>query len=178
MWVDQNGTELPAAVPFEAPFFSPHLSPEGKHTSYTTQGMKKQVFVYDLDRGTPSPLTEEGTVNFAVWTPDSKRVVFGWSTSVTRNIFARLVDQSAPAERLTKNESCLGQSPGSWSPDDNLLAFTEQVPDTLHDILFLDRRNGLITPFAKSRADEYDPEFSPDGRRTIRGMARHRPCIG
>ena len=92
-------------------------------------------------------------------------MVFGWSTSGPPNLFARPVDQSAPPQALTTDTTCVGQGPGSFSPDGNLLAFWRQFPDT-QQILILDRRSGITTSFIEGRPGEslFYPEFSRDGR--------------
>jgi serine/threonine-protein kinase len=165
VWVEQDGREAGLAVPFTAPFLAARLSPDGKRIAYTLTGTKKQVWVYDVNGGGPSALTSEGRVNFAIWTPDSQQVVFGWSASGPPNLFARPVDQSAPPQALTADKTCVGQGPGSFSPDGNLLAFWRQFPDR-QQILILDRRSGLAAPFIEGRPGEslFFPEFSPDGR--------------
>ena len=80
VWVDQKGRAEPIAS-FKAPFFAPRLSPDGQRIAYTTLGREQRVWVYDLNRGTASRLTGEGKVTFVTWTPDGKRVAFGWLKS-------------------------------------------------------------------------------------------------
>jgi serine/threonine-protein kinase len=93
-------------------------------------------------------------------------VVFGWSTFGPPNLFARPVDQSAPAQALTSDKTCVGQGPGSFSADGNLLAFWRQFPNRTQQILILDRRSGAAAPFIQGLPGEslFSPEFSPDGR--------------
>ncbi len=83
VWVDQQGNSEPIAS-FRAPFVTARLSPDGRRIAYQTLGKETQVWVYDLNRGTAARLTSEGLVARVVWTPDSRRVVFGWSRLLPR----------------------------------------------------------------------------------------------
>ncbi len=161
VWVDQRGKEQPVTN-LQPYFFSPRLSPDGQKIAYGTLGQEWQVWVYDLSRGTNSKLTGEGTAIFPIWTPDGKRILFGWRKSLSPNLFWQLYDGSAPMERLTTSE--YPQVPGSWSRDGKTVAFVETNPVSGFDILILDVSSGRMTPFLNSRSDEGYPEFSPDGR--------------
>jgi Tol biopolymer transport system component len=55
-----------------------------------------------------------------------------------------------------------GDFPGSWSPDGQVLLFTEQTPTA--DILALKLSDRSTQPFLKTRFSEGAPRFSPDGR--------------
>lgn len=160
-WVDHQG-KAEAIASFKAPFFAPRLSPDGQRIAYTTLGKEDQVWVYDLNRGTASQLTSEGRALYVNWTPDGKRLVFGWWKTGLPNLYWQPADGSAAMERLMPSD--YRQDAGSWSPDGATLAFVESHPDTGYDIFLLDLRSRRITPFLNSRAFEGYPEFSPDGR--------------
>ena len=161
VWMDQKGTGQPVAS-FEAPFYASRLSPDGQRVACTAMGRKFQVRVFDLNRGTADLLTDEGNTVFVTWTPDGKRVVFNWRSDGQFNLYWQPADGSQPMERLTT--SGYRQDPGSFSPDGATLAFLEFRPETGEDILLLDLRNRRVMPFLNSRANEIQPEFSPDGR--------------
>jgi hypothetical protein len=110
-------------------------------------------------------LTHDGYVNFAVWTRDSKDVVYGWAKSGLTNIFMQPIDQRTPAAPLTAEDAGSGQGPGAWSRDGHLLAFWRQDPDKASTILILDARSHTTTPFLKAPAGTLlmGPEFSPHG---------------
>jgi Tol biopolymer transport system component/DNA-binding winged helix-turn-helix (wHTH) protein len=161
VWVDRQGrTEAIAA--FKAPFFAPRLSPDGKQIAYQTLGKESQVWVYDINRGTASRLTGEGRARWPNWTPDGKRLVFGWCKEGAPNLYWQPADGSGAMERLTKSD--FWQSPGSWSPDGATLAFAELKPKTLRHIFLLDLKSHGTAPFLNSSATEAYPELSPDGR--------------
>jgi hypothetical protein len=161
VWVDQRGVEQPV-MPLKMPFFAPRLSPDGQRITYHALGRECQVYVYDLNTGTNSRLTAEGRAAMPIWTPDGKRIVFGWQKSVVGNLFSQRYDGSSPMERLTTSEH--EQRPGSWSSGGQTLALVEGYGDTGQKILLLEARSGRVRPFLNSQFDERFPEFSPDGR--------------
>jgi serine/threonine-protein kinase len=159
--VDQKGDVQPVAS-FKASFVAPRFSPDGKRIAYQTYGKEWSVWVYDLNRGTASRLTGEGWVQYPIWTPDGKRLVFGWCASGPQNLYWENADGSSPMERLTTSENW--QYPGSFTPDGSTLAFVEDYAETGEDIRLLDMKSRRMTPFLNSKANERCPEFSPDGR--------------
>lgn len=162
VWVDQKGNMQPAAS-IKGFFFSPRLSPDGQRIAYTSVGKRFRAWVYDLNRATATPLTEEGKVWEINWTPDGKRVVFNWGRLDTdMPLYWQPADGSSPMERLTTSQD--SETVGSFSPDGATLAFVKDRPETGADILLLDLRSRRVTPFLNSKADEWDPVFSPDGR--------------
>jgi len=159
--VDHQGKAEPVGS-LKAPFFAPRISPEGQRIAYRTAGMENSVWVYDVNRRTATKLTSGGVATFLTWTPDGRRVVFGWSNSGPANSYWQSSDGGSPMERLTQSEST--QCPGSWSPDGETLAFVQANPETGYDILLLNLRDHQVTPYLNSRSFEGYPEFSPDGK--------------
>ena len=153
VWVEQDGREAGRAVPTTAPFIAARQSPNGQKIAYTVSGMNNRVWVCDVNGGAPSGLADRGYVNFAIWTGDSQRVVFGLSTSGPPNLFERPVDQSTLAKAITTGGNWIGQGPGSFSPDGDL-AFWRQFPNNTQQILIRDGRSGAITPFIEGQPGE------------------------
>jgi eukaryotic-like serine/threonine-protein kinase len=161
VWVDRSGTEQ-AVTPLQMPFFAPRLSPDGQRITYVTLGRERQVYVYDLNTGTNSRLTAEGSAGYPIWTPpDGKRITFSWQKSAASNLFSQPSDVSSPMERLTTSQYM--QYPGSWSPNGQTLALVESHADT-GSIILLEARSGHVRTFLNSQFNEMYPEFSPDGR--------------
>jgi Tol biopolymer transport system component len=162
VWVDHNGKAEPIAS-FKAWFFAPRLSPDTQRIAYTTLGTKRQVWIYDLNRGTATGLTSEGLSSWVIWTPDGRRLTFDYAkTGQVQNLHWQLADGSSPMERLTESKG--RQFPASWSPNGETLAFVQDQPGSSYDILFLQMRDRKVTSFLNSRFSERFPEFSPDGR--------------
>jgi serine/threonine protein kinase len=160
VWVDQQGNAEPIAS-FKAPFVAARLSPDGRRIAYQTLGKETQVWIYDLNRGTAARLTSEGLAARVTWTPDSRRVVFGWSKTAATNLYWQPADGSSPMERLATESKV--QFPGSWSPDGEALAFVQGGESGL-DVMIFRQRDRKIMPLLVSRFSETHPEFSPDGR--------------
>jgi serine/threonine-protein kinase len=159
VWVDQNGTSQPVAD-FRAPIYALRLSRHGDRIAYSTNGRYWRVWAYDQTRDAASRVTGDNKALYVLWTPDDKRVFFGYWQSGFQNIFWQPTDGSASMERLTTSQ--FYQYPGSLSPDGETLAFAEERQANM-DILLLDLRNRRVRPFLNSPAYEAFPEFSPDG---------------
>jgi eukaryotic-like serine/threonine-protein kinase len=99
---------------------------------------------------------------YPAWTPDGKRIAFISNKEGPLNTFWQLADGSGGLERLTTGDDV--QTPNSWSPDGQLLAFNEINPKTGIDILVLRLSDRKTEPFMRTPFNESAPRFSPDGR--------------
>jgi hypothetical protein len=161
MRVDQKGDSY-LDINLKVPGALPRFSPDGGRIAYTTMGVESKLWIYDLNRATSSPLTDEGIVYSSVWMPpDGKRLIFAWHKTGSSNLYWQPADGSLPKERLTTSVN--NQLPGSFTPDGKTLAFVEDNPETRCDILLLDIDSRKITPLLNSKAFEGFPEISPDG---------------
>ena len=162
LWVDRKG----AAQPIPAPpreYISPRLSPDGQRLAVGIQTTNIGVWLYDLARGTLTRLAETLVLPFPTWTPDGKRLTLSLYRQGSFNLYWMPADGGAAVERLTTSEDL--PVPGSWSPDGEVLAFSEMDPTTGWDISVLrlegDRKP---QPFLHTPSNESAPIFSPDGR--------------
>jgi len=160
LWVDRKGTSRPLQAPPRA-YATPRLSPDGQRLAVSLA--IRGTWVYDLARDTLTQLTESGSA--PMWTPDGRYVTNGAldQKSGLFNLYRIPADGSGAAERLTTSEN--PRWLGSWSPDGQVLAFSEVDPTTGYDIWMLglpgDRKP---RPFLQTPANESGPIFSPDGR--------------
>jgi Tol biopolymer transport system component/predicted Ser/Thr protein kinase len=170
VWVDRKGVEqaLPASP---HPYRSPRLSPDGRRVAVTIEESESNIWLYELSRDTLTRLTFQGNINLVgTWTPDGKRIAFESNKEGPLNLFWQLADGSGGLERLASNE--YNQTPNSWSPDGQLLAFIETNPTTGYDIWVLQLSDpsagsGQVRkaqPFLRTPLNEGAPRFSPDGR--------------
>jgi Tol biopolymer transport system component len=162
LWVDRKGAPQPLPAP-QRPYLFPRLSPDGQRLAVSIQGGNRGLWVYDLARGTLSRLTESPAVPRSIWTPDGKHLTFLSAPGGTMNLYWMPADGSGAVERLTTSENV--QFPGSWSPDGQLLAFSEADPTNGWDIWILGLQGDRKPrPFLQTPANESQPMFSPDGR--------------
>ena len=100
-------------------------------------GGDPQVWVYEIERGTLTPLTSEGQNFFPIWSRDGKKLVFpSMRSGVTMaNLFWKPADGSGSAERLTTSK--YQQQAFSWSVDGKLLYQDGGGPETKWDIWVL-----------------------------------------
>jgi Tol biopolymer transport system component/predicted Ser/Thr protein kinase len=170
VWVNRNGAEQPVAAPARA-YLNPRLSPDGRRVAVGITEEESQVWLYDLARETLTRFTFEGNVNgYPAWTADGKRIAFQSNKEGLFTIFWQLADGSGGLERLTTSD--YNQTPNSWSPGGQLLAFHEVNLTTQRDIWVLGMGDpspgsGQVRkaqPFLRTPFNESASRFSPDGR--------------
>jgi serine/threonine protein kinase/Tol biopolymer transport system component len=161
VWVNRNGVEQSLAAPEHA-YVNPRISPDGRRVAVGITEQERQVWLYDLSRGTLTRSTFQGNNNLVpFWTPDGKRIVFISNKEGQRNLFWQLADGSGGLERLATSEFL--QIPGSWSPDGQLLAFSEVNATTGYKVWVLRLSDRKAQPFLQTQFNEAAPQFSPDG---------------
>jgi serine/threonine-protein kinase len=157
VWVNRHGKAEPANAP-RRPYQIPRISPDGLQVAVVTSGPKFDIWVHTLARGDANKLITDGSSQFPIWTPDGRRLTYRATRAGTRNLFWSVADGGGTEERLTS----AGDLPGSWSPDGQVLLFTEQTET--RDILALKLSDRSTQPFLRTRFSEGAPRFSPDGR--------------
>jgi eukaryotic-like serine/threonine-protein kinase len=161
VWVSRNGTEQPLPAPART-YLNPRLSPDGRRLAVNITEQESQIWLYDLARETLTRFTFDGTSNqYPTWTPDGKRITFRSNKEGTRNIFWKLADGSGEEERLSTGDTM--QTPNSWSPNGQVLAFMSPGPMTGQDVWMLRMSDHKAQPFVETGVVTGAPEFSPDG---------------
>jgi Tol biopolymer transport system component len=130
----------------------------------TIEGANRDVWVYDIARGTLARLTFTGENSLPIWSPDGKRLAFASRPSDgPLNLYWMPADGSGPPERLTTSPNT--QLPVSFSPDGRFLSFTEAVGAAQADVWTVSLSGGHETaPVVQSPFDDRWGRFSPDGR--------------
>jgi eukaryotic-like serine/threonine-protein kinase len=160
VWVSRNGTEQPLSAAAALAYGYPRLSPDGRRIAVE---LDNQIWLYDLGRDTLTRFTFEGSINQSPgWTPDGKRIVFRSNKDGPNNLYWQLADGSGGLERLTRSQYT--QNMTSWSGDGQSLAFFENNPTTLRDILVFRVNDRKAQPFLATHFNEGGASFSPDGR--------------
>ena len=161
-WLDLSGKVTPLTSA-EENFQSLSLSPDG--TKLAIQLMENrlepEIWVHDLTRDTRVRLTVNQVPDLRpMWTPDSKRLIFGSALGGPPNLYWQVADGSAPAERLST--SAASQFPGSWHPDQKRFVFVEG--DTSFGLRLLTLPEKSVVTIADGPGNEGHPRISPDGR--------------
>ena len=161
VWVARNGTEQPLAAPARE-YDWPRLSPDGRRIAVEVSG---QTWTYDTARDTLTRLTFDGTQNDApMWSPDGTRIaVRSNREGAPGSIFWQMADGSGGQERLTTATQA-ADTPQSFSPDGQLIAFFRTDPKTQRDIWVASVKDRKRSLFLGTPATEGAPRFSPDGR--------------
>ena len=159
--VDRSGTVLGDYASAEG-LEEPRLSGTGRTVLLSQRGRRADVWLHDPVRGTMTRITFEGE-NFAgIWGPSEGEVTFSSARDGgSSDLYVVRPDRPAPPELLVASE--FDKAPGSWTPDGQLLLFTEYHPETGADIWMLDRHRERATPFVRTAFNEYAPACSPDG---------------
>ena len=162
VWVDRQGTEQPLAAPPQR-YVNLQLSPDERRLAVQIDSPNPEVWIYDIQLETLTRLTFAGG-GFPLWTPDGKQVTFPSRRAGVPNLFWKPADGTGAAEQLTTREHPTDHS-FSWSPDGQVLAFTEAHPITGWDLWVLPLGgNSNPRPFLQTPFREAAPRFSPDGR--------------
>ena len=179
VWVTRDGREEPIAAAPPRAYALPRLSPDGTRVALDIRDQQWDSWIWDLARLTLTRLTDApGADQTPVWTPDSRRVIFGSARACGTNLFWQAANNTGTAERLATSPN--PQHPMSISPDGTRLIVREFVPKTGIDlrVLRLDPsttlRAGPSTPLGtpprqtepllQTTSYEDNGEISPDGR--------------
>jgi serine/threonine-protein kinase len=163
LWVTRQGREEPTKAPPRA-YTLPRLSPDGSRVALDIRDQENDIWIWDVKRETLSRTTfDPGADQFPVWTPDSKRVIFGSTRGGgVQNLFRRAADNTGTVERLTTSPNL--QLPLSISPDGRRVLLLDIAPKTGNDIMMLtlgDQASGPPGGAAAQARGSADPANGP-----------------
>jgi len=162
-WVDRDGSEEVLNSTIVGALQAPRVSPDGRKVAvqYNPEGsVGSQIWIYDLDQETFTPLTFEDSNIRPFWSPDGAEVGFHSYRGGGLAVYSRAWDRSDEV-RLLRAGSFVG---ALWTPPDSRrivyatgppngdLYYAPPHPDSTPVTI-------LGTPF-----DESMPSVSPDGR--------------
>ena len=185
--VDRDGrSTLLADLPMA--YEHPTFSPDGTQVAVTIDSdVGSDVWVLDVERGTRTRLTANGTSRFPVWHPSGAEVTYYSTTGGSPwTLYAKPIDGRGEGRPLLTGDNpdyplswspqvasvlpgmlpqLSGENPQfpmAWSADGSVLAFDERKPTAEGDIWVLASGTDP-SPFLLTSFDERSPAFSLDG---------------
>jgi serine/threonine-protein kinase len=169
VWVDSSGAEQPTTVTGEA-FSMPRLAPDLRRIGLAIgagsaiQGNQGDLWIFDLERGVRSRVTDDGLSTFPLWEPGGgRRLLLSTGRGGTYQLLMKTLDDTTTDMPITSDRST--NYPLSWSPDGRFIATVSIDTNTANDIWVLDLKDPREwRPFMNKQAREGAPTFSRDSR--------------
>ena len=171
-WVDRAGREVGTIGPGNTNLKGARLSPDGRWAAaglYDLENAGQDLWLFDVKTNAARRLSAEPAFrDCAVWSPDSKKMVFMFAASGKpgglrlRGLGELDAEEPLPAAGF--------RIPLDWSPDGRFIAFMNVglprfANEQQSDIGLIDMSRGkTILPLLNSRFHESWGAFSPDGK--------------
>ena len=162
-WLTRDGKETPIAMATAANY--PRVSPDGKKLAFTSvPNGNSDIYVRDRATGAQSRVTFDAGRDVApVWTPDSRKIVFGSTRDGAQNLYWQNADGTGTAERLTTSTD--DQWPYAVTKDGATLLYIDVGATTSYDIYSMSLQGDRTPrPVLVTQFDERRPTLSPDGK--------------
>jgi dipeptidyl aminopeptidase/acylaminoacyl peptidase len=157
--VDRRGHISPLPAPVRSYAAGVRLSPDGRRLAVLIFSLTERgLWLYDVSRGTLTPLSRSGEAHAPLWSPDGQRLLFRWLFADGRRALAsQPADGSAPPRALIAGEVY----PSSFTPDGRQVA----AVTGLSGVVIVTTENGQARaqPLTQTPQVVDYPEFSPDG---------------
>ena len=160
--VSRDGKTRPIGTPKHV-YGMPALSPDGRRLAIEVAATTVDIWVFEIDRGTFTRLTQDGRNSSPVWSPDSRQIAYAASRGGTSTVVSRPADGSGPETTLWGGKpEC---RPYSWAPDGKSLALGCAIEGREDDLyaFWLGTANPL-RPFFGTPYSDWGSRFSPDGK--------------
>ncbi len=168
-WADRSGkvTVLPGKS--QQSWGTGRLSPDGHRIANgidTGTGDDRDIWTFDVDRGTLTRLTFGGQNDYPIWTPKGDRVFFSGAVDGKFGLYAVPADASATATLVLATETLA--TPTSFTPDGKSILYHQAMPDKKLGIMVLpieaDGKPGKPHPLHEASGQEFGAVISDDGR--------------
>jgi Tol biopolymer transport system component len=171
--MNEDGSHLTRiATPMDAS--DPAFSPDGRKIAFVSGPLapdiastRGEIYIMDVDGSHLTRLiTLPGDVDFPAFSPNGRRIAFGWS--------GQIYIMNADGSHLTRLTNLPGGAgTPAFSPDGHKIVFTHADPmptkpsvDQFHTQIYIMHADGShITPLTNTRGTNWNPTFSPDGRK-------------
>jgi len=168
VWVDRQGKVEPVSGAMPRNYNNARISSDGSRIAFGIQdGADRDIWIYDVNRTTLSPLTSDGTSSFPIWGPADESVLFASYRSQRLQMFRQSIaaDQRQLLTTLTEEAGI----PMSLSGDGTELLVTWSDPNhPLWDddlrVASLDTQNRVPRPFIQRNHNQRHGVWSPDGQ--------------
>ena len=162
-WVDRKGASR-TIEGISRPVSEATIAPDGRTLALSLQGENRNIWTFDLTRGTLSRLTfGDGIDQYPRWTPDGHRIAYSSTKDGPYQVYWKAADGSGGEDLLVKAE-LPGNFPKSFSPDGKWLLFQRGVSSGANDLWVTATDGSASRPFVATPGNEIDAQFSPDGR--------------
>ena len=105
VWVDRTGQATPIGED-RSDVIEPRLSPDNTRLAMTVLSAGgADIWVDDLERGTSTRLTNDGTSQYPAWSLDGDRVFFGSTDPDSVGLYSRAADGSGERETVLTGET-------------------------------------------------------------------------
>ena len=162
-WVSREGRR--EDLPFEAyhDLGALSLSSDGARAAVSrVEHGQKEVYVYDLERGTGEAVTRDGQSWSPAWHPDGRRLAV--TSQLKGNFDVRRVAADAASAPEIMLATDADEGDWRWAPDSASGVFKVWSPVSGTDLWRARGDGSKPTPLVASALEEGDSAFSPDGK--------------
>ena len=141
-WVDRSGKAEPLKNVPPGDYADVHLSPDGRRVAVTRSGPANDIWIIDLERGTPTRLTFDADSHGSpLWSPDGKRIAYGQidvlgggntqrPANVSMSAHIRNADGSGKDAIVSQTDPGVFATLLQWTHDGKYLIFTRASGQT------------------------------------------------
>jgi Tol biopolymer transport system component len=164
VWLDRSGRSLEqAGDPHDG--VSPALSPDGRRVAiYQTVNGNTDIWILELARHVFTRFTTGDTLeNYAIWSPDSRYIVFGSNPKGIIDLYRRPANGVGAEDLLLSTPQT--KNALDWSSDGRFILYRAAGLETGYDLWALPLQGDRKPfPVVQSRFTDRDGQFSPDGK--------------
>jgi Tol biopolymer transport system component len=175
-WFDRTGKVLGRVRDSDAGSYTytdVALSPDGSRVATTlydpsVPGQSEAIWLLELARSVSARLTFDTSPDIApVWSPDGRRIAFMGYRAGGLGLYQKAASGAEKEEVLLPPTNSF-KLPNDWSRSGQFLLYNVQDPKSNADLWVLPltadgHPSGAPTPFANTKFDEQQGQFSPDG---------------